>query len=107
MRTTIALLALVLLPATAGAQQPTLYKCLDARGSLTYSNLPCEKQGLKSNGTVTSDRVTTMPFTEPPKPAPKPGAVKPQGQPLDVEGIDAGGGTKLKPNLPQFDKPAK
>jgi hypothetical protein len=38
----LALLALcVLLPAAAGAQA-TLNKCIDARGGVTYSNLPCK-----------------------------------------------------------------
>ncbi len=33
--------AALLLPATAGAQA-TLNKCIDARGGVTYSNLPCK-----------------------------------------------------------------
>jgi len=38
----LALLSLyALLPAVAGAQ-PTLNKCIDARGAVTYSNLPCK-----------------------------------------------------------------
>ena len=85
----ISALALVLLPAAAGAQpttaQPTTYKCLDQRGSTTYSNVPCEKQGLKSNGTVTSDRVTTMPFNEAPKPVPTQKLKPPVEMPKDPE----------------------
>jgi mRNA-degrading endonuclease toxin of MazEF toxin-antitoxin module len=42
-----------------------MYKCVDERRQLTYSNIPCEKQGLKTDGTVTADRVTTMPRTAP------------------------------------------
>ena len=61
MRTTIALL-IAALAAPVWAQAPTtMYKCVDERRQLTYSNIPCEKQGLKTDGTVTSDRVTTMP----------------------------------------------
>jgi mRNA-degrading endonuclease toxin of MazEF toxin-antitoxin module len=55
---------LLLLLWTAAAQaQSTMYKCVDERRQLTYSNVPCEKQGLKTDGTVTADRVTTMPNT--------------------------------------------
>ena len=55
---------------TAGGAQTTMYKCVDAQRAITYSNIPCEKQGLKESGTV-ADRVTSMPFTTPPKPAPR------------------------------------
>ena len=51
----------------AGLAQ-TMYKCLDDRRQVTYSNIACEKQGLKDGGPV-ADRTTSMPFTEPPKPA--------------------------------------
>ena len=58
-------LLLMLWAAAAPAQ--TMYKCVDDRRQLTYSNIPCEKQGLKDAGPV-ADRVTSMPFKEPPKP---------------------------------------
>ncbi len=65
-RTLFAVLALW--SATGVAQ--TMYKCLDAGNRVTYSNLICEKQGLRDAGPV-QDRVTSMPFTKPaPKPAP-------------------------------------
>jgi len=56
-------LVLVLWAAAAPAQ--TTYKCMDDKRQRTYSNIPCEKQGLKTEGTVTADRVTTMPFNTP------------------------------------------
>jgi len=49
--------------AAAGGAQTTMYKCLDAQKRVTYSNITCEKQGLKTDSTVTADRVTTMPAT--------------------------------------------
>ena len=45
-----------------------MYKCTDEQRRITYSNETCEKQGLKDAGPVV-DRVTSVPFTEPPKPA--------------------------------------
>ena len=45
---------------SASASAQTLYKCLDDSRRITYSNVPCEKQGLKDGGAV-PDRVTTMP----------------------------------------------
>lgn len=64
-RTLFAILALC---SAGAAAQTTMYKCTDAQGRITYSNEACDKQGLKEAGKV-ADRVTTMPFTEPPKPA--------------------------------------
>jgi hypothetical protein len=52
----------------AAASAQTTYKCMDERRQVTYSNIPCEKQGLKDGGPV-ADRTTSMPFTAPPKPA--------------------------------------
>jgi hypothetical protein len=110
MRAPLALL-LLLAPALAGAQ--TMHKCLDERKQVTYSNVPCDKQGLKPGGTVTQDRVTSMPFTQPAaSPAARPpadkggdkgaadkgGAPKPSASILDPEPAPAGG--TLKPNLP-------
>jgi hypothetical protein len=65
----VSFVLLVLWSAASGAQT-TMYKCVDAQRAITYSNIPCAKQGLKEAGTV-SDRVTSMPFTAPPKPAPR------------------------------------
>ena len=53
----LTLIVALLGPGAAGAQ--TMYKCLDGR-SVTYSNTPCEKLGLKKAGEV-ADRVTTLP----------------------------------------------
>ena len=62
-------LILVLWAAAAPAQ--TMYKCVDEKRQLTYSNIPCEKQGLKTDGTVTADRVTTIPKEQAPLPTQK------------------------------------
>ena len=56
----------LLLWAASGAAQ-TMYKCVDEQRRITYSNITCEKQGLKDGGPV-ADRTTSMPFTEPAKP---------------------------------------
>ena len=55
-RTRLVLIAAMLAAAPAGAQ--SVFKCLDGK-SVTYSNTPCEKLGLKSAGEV-ADRVTTF-----------------------------------------------
>lgn len=57
----LTLIVALLGPGAAGAQ--TMYKCLDGR-SVTYSNTPCEKLGLKKAGEV-ADRVTTLPSLAP------------------------------------------
>jgi hypothetical protein len=62
---------LVLMLWAAAAPAQTMYKCVDDRRQLTYSNIPCEKQGLKTDGTVTADRVTTMPSGPAPLPTHK------------------------------------
>ena len=64
---TILLLALTALPAVALAQT---YKCIDEQKRVTYSNTPCEKQGLKDAGPV-ADRLMTVPAVTQPKAAPK------------------------------------
>ena len=60
--------ALLVAGATAGAAQTT-FKCVDGRGSITYSNVVCDKQGLKDAGPV-AERTTTLPL--PPLPATPP-----------------------------------
>jgi Domain of unknown function (DUF4124) len=55
----------LMLWAAATPAQTTMYKCVDEQQKVTYSNIPCEKQGLKASGTVTADRVTTMPSSGP------------------------------------------
>ena len=83
-----------------------MHKCLDDRKGITYSNIPCDKQGLKSGGTVTQDRVTTMPFTETPKagaPARKDKdkePVKPLTPREREEAESERGNLQIKPNLP-------
>jgi hypothetical protein len=101
MRATVALL-LACLPAVAGAQ--TTYKCLDAQKRVTYSNIACDKQGLSDAGTV-AERVTSMPFTAPPKPAEAP-AVPPK--PAAAGGAEVPGpAVQIKPLVPLIEKLAK
>lgn len=100
------LLLLALWCAPAAAQ---LNKCLDDKKQVTYSNIPCDKQGLKSGGTVTQDRVTSMPFTE----TPKAGAAARKDKDKDKEAAKPltprereeaetdRGNLQIKPNLPQ------
>lgn len=61
---------LVLMVWSAAAAAQTMYKCLDGQRRVTYSNVSCEKQGLTDGGPV-AERTTSMPFTAPPKPAPR------------------------------------
>ncbi len=65
-----------------------MYKCMDEQRQVTYSNITCQKQGLKDAGTVTSDRVTTMPSTAPgqgPAPLPTKKLAPPVEMPKDAE----------------------
>ena len=96
-------LALSIWSAASAAQ--TMYKCTDAQQRITYSNETCEKQGLKDAGIV-ADRVTTLPFTEPPKPASRKDAAK---APAPREGDEetGRGGTQVKPVVPLLEKLSK
>jgi hypothetical protein len=85
-------------PVVAGAQ--TMYKCLDSQRRVTYSNVSCEKQGLSDAGPV-ADRVTSMPFTAPPKPA----AAAPAKPP--AEAAEPADGTQPKPVTPPLEKLSK
>jgi hypothetical protein len=38
----------------------TIFKCKDAHGDVTYSNIGCDKQGLKDGGVV-AERTSTLP----------------------------------------------
>jgi len=97
-----AFLLLLWLWAPVGAAQ-TMYKCIDAQRRITYSNETCEKQGLKDAGPV-ADRVTSMPFTAPPKPAARKDSAKAPA-PQDKDDADAGrGGTQVKPINPLIEK---
>jgi len=99
----------------AGLAQ-TMYKCVDAQRRITYSNITCEKQGLKDAGPV-ADRTTSMPFTALPKPAaaplkPAPGAEPPGGAaktavpPASTDEAEAGrgGAVQIKPVNPLIEK---
>jgi hypothetical protein len=91
---------------SAAAVAQTMYKCTDAQRRITYSNEACEKQGLKDAGQV-ADRVTTMPFTAPPQPAPRKDAAKTPAvrEKDDVETVQRG--TQIKPVIPLLEKLSK
>ena len=76
------------------AQAPV--KCADAQGRITYSNVPCEKQGLKQAGTV-ADRTTVVRTA--PKAAPKADKGK--------EAEEARPGPGIKPVNPLTEKLAR
>ena len=92
--------ALVACWAPGNAAQ-TMYKCVDDQRRVTYSNIACEKQGLKDADPV-ADRVTSMPFTAPPKPAPRADPVKPPAARDDAE--VGRGPAQVKPVSPWIDK---
>ncbi len=100
------LLAMAMWTAPAAAQ--TMYKCLDGNRRVTYSNETCAKQGLTDAGQV-ADRVTTLPFTQPPKPAA--GALPTVRVPVPAEdetkGAREGSGPRIKPASPLIEKLAK
>ncbi len=87
----VAWLLFLSLWAAASAAQ-TLYKCTDAQRRITYSSESCETLGLKDAGPV-ADRVTSMPFTAPSKPAARKDAEK--------------SGAQIKPVVPLLEKLAK
>jgi hypothetical protein len=98
------LLALALWTASASAQT-TMYKCLDSNRRVTYSNETCAKQGLTDAGPV-ADRVTSMPFNVPPKPAA--GALPTVKVPVPpADDAQAGGSARIKPASPLIEKLAK
>jgi len=82
-----------------------MYKCLDDQRRITYSNITCEKQGLRDGGPV-ADRTTSMPFTAPPKPAAA--ALPTVKVPVPTNDTEAaGGGARIKPASPLIEKLAK
>ena len=98
----LTLIVALLGPGAAGAQ--TMFKCLDGK-SVTYSNTPCEKLGLKKAGEV-ADRVTTLPSLAPA--AAKAPATKP-AQPGTVPGneVDLPKTSTTRPVNPLIEKLAK
>ena len=83
-----------------------MYKCTDAQRRITYSSESCEKLGLNDAGPV-ANRVTSMPFTAPPKPVARKDAAK---APVSGEKDDADagrGGTQVKPVVPLLEKLTK
>jgi hypothetical protein len=98
-----ALFAFLALCAASTAAQ-TMYKCTDEQRRITYSNEACEKQGLTDAGKV-ADRVTTMPFTPPPRPAAASAAPRPPAANEDVESVQRG--TQIRPVVPLLEKLAK
>ena len=90
---------------SANAAAQTMYKCVDDRQRVTYSNVPCDKQGLKDGGAV-ADRVTTMPAGPAAVPTQK---LKP---PVEMPKANKDGevdrsGAQLKPVNPAIEKLAK
>jgi hypothetical protein len=99
-RICLAVVAGLLGPGAAGAQP--VFKCLDGK-SVTYSNTPCDKLGLKSAGEV-ADRVTTF---QSPAPVPAaPGARKPPATAPGNE-VDAPNPAATRPVSPLIEKLAK
>jgi len=82
------------------ADAQTTHKCVDAQKRITYSNVACDKQGLKSAGPV-AERTTTMPLG--PAPAPAAADAKPAAKakpPAARDEFDTRGGTQVKPVSP-------
>lgn len=92
----VALLASLLAAGPASAQ--AVFKCLDGK-SVTYSNTPCDKLGLKPGGEV-ADRVTTF---QSPVPAKKPAAA-PAASPNEVDLPKA---SSVRPVNPLIEKASK
>lgn len=102
-RRCLAVFLVLLAPGAAGAQ--TVFKCLDGR-SVTYSNTPCEKLGLKTAGEV-ADRVTTLPAIRPAPAATKnqPGAAP--GNVVSGNEVDMPKTSTIRPVNPLMEKLAK
>ena len=88
----------VLFASPLAAPAETVFKCLDDRKRVTYSNVACAKQGLKDAGTV-EDRTMTMPL---PAQKPPPVAAPVPAPPKDPD--SAGSGTQVKPASPVIEK---
>lgn len=82
----VCLVGLALLLHSLAGIGDTVYKCTDGK-TVTYSNTPCEKLDLKSNGVV-PDKVSVMPGSSP-EPAARPAAAKAAGK---AEGGKSEGG---------------
>lgn len=63
------LLAFAAFCSAAHAQET--YKCLDKAGRVTYSNVSCERQGLR-HAALVADRVSVIGWQPPPHPGPLP-----------------------------------
>ena len=83
-----------------------MYKCTDAQRRITYSSEACEKLGLKDAGPM-ADRVTSMPFTEPPKSGARKDAAKAPAAKSQDDAEVSRGGTQVKPVVPLLEKLAK
>ena len=78
----------------AGAAQAQTYKCVDARGKVTYTSTPCEDAGLK--GGEIRDRMNTAPAQKvPPPEAPAP--TQASKGPGTMAGEKPAGGSGVKP----------
>ena len=99
----VALVALLAL-CSVSADAQTMFKCTDAQRRITYSNEACDKQGLRDAGKI-ADRVTTMPFTAPQKPAARKETDTAPASGDDVETVQRG--ARIKPVVPLLEKLAK
>ncbi len=82
-----------------------MYKCLDGQ-SVTYSNTPCEKLGLKPVGEV-ADRVTTLPTGAPFATTKAPATQKPAPGVPPGNTIDMPKTSTIQPVNPLVEKLAK
>ncbi len=94
--------AALLAPGNTAAQP--VFKCLEGK-SVTYSNTPCEKLGLKAAGEV-PDRVTTLPSGAPSMAAGA-GPAKPPAGAVPGNEVDLPKTSTTRPVNPLIEKLAK
>ncbi len=99
----LTLIVALLGPGAAGAQ--TMFKCLDGK-SVTYSNTPCEKLGLKKAGEV-ADRVTTLPSPVPAAAAKAPAAKSAPSGAVPGNEVDLPKTSTTRPVNPLIEKLSK
>jgi hypothetical protein len=95
----LVVLCLAALPLQAAAQSAV--KCVDSGGRITYSNVPCEKQGLKDAGPI-ADRTTVVKGAQL-----KPPAKADKGKGDKADKAEARPGPGVKPVNPLAEQLAK
>ena len=93
----------VLSAGAPGVAAQTMYKCRDGRGQVTYSNISCEKQGLKDAGAI-ADRTTTLPMGPAQKAPPPGGDAKAAPPKVDSEIGPMPAPAQVKPVSPLIEK---